>query len=307
MGEENILAIMGSPGSGKTVMAVKLARTLAAKKKNVIVVFCDPFTPPIPALVSHKTVHDVSLGTLLTAPGLEQEGILKACVPAVGSEHLGLLGYRSGESLMNYPKVTHDKAMELFVSLRYLAEYVIIDCATVFEADPASLVAIEAADRVLGVGTANLKGISWFQTHLPMLADRRYCREKHRWAIGNLKEGQDWEAVSCQYGGVEYVLPYTTELEQQGNELNLFEPLFSAEGGSYQAQINRILFDIFEFQATQACAIGEKRSKGKRQGTEKSPKVVNDHSIMQSEVVKPQQERKKRQGFKMSFRNRGEF
>ena len=36
-----MLAILGSPGSGKTTAAVKLACALAAQKKNVIVVHCD--------------------------------------------------------------------------------------------------------------------------------------------------------------------------------------------------------------------------------------------------------------------------
>ena len=187
-----MLAILGSPGSGKTTAAVKLACALAAQKKNVIVVHCDPFTPVIPMLLPAGTVHDTSLGTLLTAPGVTQESILKACIPAGKNGYLGLLGYRAGESLMHYPKVTHDKAVELFVSLRHLADYVLIDCATIFEADPASLVAAEVADGVLKIGTADLKGVSYFQSHTPMLADSRYQHGRQRMAVGNLKVGQDW-------------------------------------------------------------------------------------------------------------------
>lgn len=258
MEQDKILTIMGSPGSGKTTTAVKLARTLAARRKNVILVLCDPFTPVIPSLLPAGTVHDTSLGFLLTAPGLTQTDILNACVPSSGSEYISLLGYRAGESLMNYPKVTRDKALELFVSLRYLADYVIIDCATVFEADPASFVAIETADRVMRMGTANLKGISWFQTHLPMLEDSRYRSGSHLTVIGNLKVGQDWESVSGQYGGVDFMLPYTAELEQQDQEMALFEPLFSQESTVYQTEINRILLDVFDFQVTQNRQSGKK-------------------------------------------------
>lgn len=240
-----MLAIMGSPGSGKTTVAVKLAQSLAAGKKNVIVVLCDPFTPAIPTLVSAGTAHDISLGHLLTAPGITQENILKACAPAGRDGYVGLLGYRAGESLMNYPKITHDKAVELFVSLRYLADDVIIDCATVFEADPASLVAVEVADRVLRMGTADLKGVSYFQSHILMLSDSRYRKETHRMALGNLKVGQDWEAVSGQYGKTDYLLPYAAELEQQGNEMALFEPLLSQEGKCYQTEIDRIIEEVF--------------------------------------------------------------
>ena len=37
-----ILAVWGSPGSGKTITAVKLAKALAEKKKNVALIMCDP-------------------------------------------------------------------------------------------------------------------------------------------------------------------------------------------------------------------------------------------------------------------------
>ena len=65
MEQDKMLTIMGSPGSGKTTTAVKLARTLAARRKNVILVLCDPFTPVIPALLPAGTEHDTSLGFLL--------------------------------------------------------------------------------------------------------------------------------------------------------------------------------------------------------------------------------------------------
>lgn len=249
MEQDNVLAVMGSPGSGKTTTAVKLAFSLAAQKKNVILVFCDPFTPVIPAILPADTVHDTSLGSLLTAPGLTQTQILNACVPIKESEYISLLGYRGGESLTHYPKITRDKVVEFFVMLRHLADYIIIDCVSVFEADPTSIIAIEMSDAVLKIGTANLKGISYFQTHSPMLADSRFRKETHKTVIGNLKVGQDWEAVSGQYGGVEYILPYVTELEQQDNELSLFCSLIQPESDAYRKAISSILQEIFSVQS----------------------------------------------------------
>lgn len=243
--DAHVLAVMGSPGSGKTTAAVKLAAAVAKQKKNVIVVFCDPFTPVLPVLLSPDAIHDTSLGELLTAPGLTQAKILHACVPIPDSGYISLLGYRSGESLMQYPKVTRDKAVELLVSLRYLADYIILDCAAVFEADPASFVGIGIADKVLRLGTASLKGISYYQTHNPMLEDSRFDKERFQTVIGCLKAGQDWEAVSGQYGGVDYVLPYVAELEQQENERTLFQPMKARESFPYTAEISRIVNHLF--------------------------------------------------------------
>lgn len=254
MEQDNVLAVMGSPGSGKTTTAVKLAISLTAQKKNVILVFCDPFTPVIPAVLPADTVHDTSLGSLLTAPGLTQTQILNACVPIKESEYISLLGYCGGESLTHYPKITRDKVVEFFVMLRHLADFIIIDCASVFEADPTSIIAIEMADVVLKMGTANLKGISYFQTHSPMLADSRFRKETHKTAIGNLKTGQDWETVSSQYGGVEYILPYVAELEQQDDELRLFCSLFEPESDAYRKAISRMIQEIFNMQSASGVA-----------------------------------------------------
>jgi energy-coupling factor transporter ATP-binding protein EcfA2 len=241
MEESKVIAVMGSQGSGKTTAALKLALSLSAAKKNVIVVFCDPFTPVIPAVLPAHMTHDTSLGSLLTAPALTQTTILNACVPTEKSDYISLLGYCAGESLMHYPQITREKAVEFFVLLRYLADYIIVDCTSIFEADPASIVAIELADRVLKLGTANLKGVSYYLTHNPMLADSRFRKDVHSTVIGNLKTGQDWEAAAQQLGGADFVLPYAPELEQQFDELSLLVPLTQPESAGYSVAIQRIL------------------------------------------------------------------
>ena len=50
-----VLAVWGSPSSGKTTVSVKLADYLARKKKNVLLIFADMTTPPCPASVQLGT------------------------------------------------------------------------------------------------------------------------------------------------------------------------------------------------------------------------------------------------------------
>lgn len=237
MNESKILAVMGNGGAGKTTTSIKLAVELCRKKRNVIIVFCDPFTPVLPFVLPAGTVCDTSLGELLTSPSLTQEKILTACIPAESSKYISVLGYKAKESPMTYPKITKEKAVDFFVMLRHLADFVILDCATVFEADVTSIVAIEMADTVLRLGTANLNGISYYRTHDPMLADRRFNADAHLRALSNVRPGQEWEAVAQQYRGVQYVLPHIAELERQYDELTLFEGMSTKESLPYTTEI----------------------------------------------------------------------
>ena len=179
MVQNKIIAVMGSPGSGKTTASIKLAAELAEKKKNVILVFCDPFTPVIPFVVSCPE-EQVSVGTLLTTPSLTQKMILDSCIPIKENGYISLLGYRLGDSLMAYPQITRDRAVDFLVCLRYLADFIIMDCSAVFEADVLSMLAMELSDQIIKIGTSNLRGISYFESRSSLLSDRRFQPEKQR-------------------------------------------------------------------------------------------------------------------------------
>ena len=237
MVQNKIIAVMGSPGSGKTTASIKLAAELAEKKKNVILVFCDPFTPVIPFVVSCPE-EQVSVGTLLTTPSLTQKMILDSCIPIKENGYISLLGYRLGDSLMAYPQITRDRAVDFLVCLRYLADFIIMDCSAVFEADVLSMLAMELSDQIIKIGTSNLRGISYFESRSSLLSDRRFQPEKQRMYLGNLKTGQEWEAVSVQYGGVDGILPHLMALEQQYDEQALFESLAGKEAAAYLAAIS---------------------------------------------------------------------
>ena len=66
--EGGVLAVWGSPSSGKTVVSVKLAEHLAKKKRNVILILADMITPPLPYLCAPSDIEqERSLGSILAA------------------------------------------------------------------------------------------------------------------------------------------------------------------------------------------------------------------------------------------------
>lgn len=63
-----VLAVWGSPGSGKTVTAVKIAKHLASQKKNVILLLCDMTAPMLPCICPPSDLEcDRSLGSVFAA------------------------------------------------------------------------------------------------------------------------------------------------------------------------------------------------------------------------------------------------
>ena len=68
MEQDKILAVMGSPGSGKTTVAVRLAKYLADKRRNVILLLCDMTAPMLPCICPAADLEcERSLGSVLAA------------------------------------------------------------------------------------------------------------------------------------------------------------------------------------------------------------------------------------------------
>lgn len=63
-----VLAVWGSPGCGKTVTAVKIAKHLASQKKNVVLLLCDMTAPMMPCICPPSELEcDKSLGSIFVA------------------------------------------------------------------------------------------------------------------------------------------------------------------------------------------------------------------------------------------------
>lgn len=64
--DNQMLAVWGSPGSGKTTTAVKLAMRLAMQKRDVALLLCDMNTPMLPCICPPGDLEEEhSLGSIL--------------------------------------------------------------------------------------------------------------------------------------------------------------------------------------------------------------------------------------------------
>lgn len=242
---KQILAVWGSPSSGKTVTAVKIARELSLNRKNVAVVFCDGVCPALPTVLKTKKPVEGSIGEVLAAPNVTQELILKNCECPARNPYISFLGYKAGENVFTYAEYAKERAVDLLVLLRHIADCVVVDCASSLTDSILSTAALEVADAVLRLGSCDLKGVSYFMSSLPLIADRRFKPEKHIRVLSNVKPRQDSGGYENTYGGVSYKLPHVAAIEEQFYSLSLLDGLSGKEAKTYETVIREIAEGVF--------------------------------------------------------------
>lgn len=95
-----LIAVYGSPGSGKTTTALKLAMSAYLQTKDESVVFLSPdLTAPSMALLFPNYHPDeiCSLSTVLDNTEISSENILKNAVTVKTMKNFCCLGFKAGE------------------------------------------------------------------------------------------------------------------------------------------------------------------------------------------------------------------
>ena len=111
-----IIAVWGSPASGKSTFAVKLATAIYDNfESTVIVLFTDLETPMIPVIFPNDKPEDNgSVGIPLSKTDIEKEEIIKNLVTIKSRQNFGFIGYKDGENKFTYPRFGRAKAEELY-------------------------------------------------------------------------------------------------------------------------------------------------------------------------------------------------
>lgn len=245
MHNKQILAVWGSPASGKTLISVKLAGMLSQERRNVILLFCDPFVPVIPVILPFMETANKSLGSILSSANITQDVIFSNCLTLKKNRYMTFIGYQKSENVFTYPAYTKSNAVDLLIQLRHIADFVIIDCTSHISADILSTVSLEIADAVMRSGSCDLKGVSYFSSQLPCLFERRFNPDRHIKVLSNIKSNQPKNEIRELYAGVKFELPYVAELEEQYNAGKIFEAVKSKDGIKYVNTLNAIAKEVF--------------------------------------------------------------
>ena len=158
----------GSPGSGKTTVAVRLAKYLADKRRNVILLLCDMTAPMLPCICPAADLEcERSLGSVLAAAHVSENLVKNNLVTHKRLGYLTMLGMLKGENEYTYPPYNEVQARELIDCLREIAPYVVIDCGSYIANDILSAVALMEADSACGWPTPTSRASATCPANFP--------------------------------------------------------------------------------------------------------------------------------------------
>ena len=109
-----LIAVWGTPQSGKTTFTVKLANALnlGGKGKSIhsaIAVFPDITTPVVPTVFPNKKDEELySLGSVLQKPDLTRNLVVSNTIFVKDRSNLGFLGYTAKENRYSYAEYTRE-------------------------------------------------------------------------------------------------------------------------------------------------------------------------------------------------------
>lgn len=221
-----IIAFYGSPGGGKTTLALKTAmHNYMNTNKDEYSLFLSPdITVPTIALLfpNYEPEEIFTLGSIIDRPDITRDILTKNVVTAKNMPNLGLIGYKAGDGRYSYPLLDDDKVTELFETLSSIAEYIFVDCSNDCT-DKISRRALEIADVIFRVISADPKGMAWYGS------DRTISEEGR--SIYNVVCNLDkdiflaTEEVCSELKGVLAITPYSRGARQQMIDGRLHESL----------------------------------------------------------------------------------
>ena len=241
-----VLAVWGSPGSGKTVTAVKIAKQLAMKKQNVILLLCDMTAPMMPCICPPSDLEcERSLGSVFAAQHISENLIKHNLTTHKRMPYLTMMGLCKGENEYTYAACTKEQAEELLCGLRKIAPYVVIDCSSYIANDILSAVALMEADSVLRLVNCDLKSVGYLSSQLPLLKELNWDEEKQYKTAANIKPQQAADRIGQVLGNVAFKLPHSAELEEQYLAGTLFADLAMKDSKEFRKEIEKICREVF--------------------------------------------------------------
>ena len=232
-----LIAVCGSPNSGKTTAALKLAQEIYNQKKTSVQFISPDLNVPCMAYLfpNGKDSELYSLGVALDKTDIYKEDVLRQTVNVKTMQNFGFLGFKLGENRYSYPRPTEDKIVQLFTVLKDSVEYVICDCTCDLD-DLVSSIAKRDCDIAVQMFSPDMKCISYYASCVNqfLLIDGKKLKVLNVMDIDIYVPIHETET---HFGGMDFKLPYERNLKQQMITGTLSERIGNCK---YRGEIERL-------------------------------------------------------------------
>ena len=220
----DIVTVIGAPGSGQTVTALKLAISTYEALKNVRTVYLsmDYAVPAIGLLFPNKRSDDIrSMADLMDKTDMSTENILKTMVTCPNMSNFCCLGLRAGENKASYPVPDKGKIDKFFKTLANEVDFIFVDY---YPNEELSRYALINADRIIRVVSPDIKSINW------LVSARMLVNESDQRLLNVINKIDEKalcpiEEVCAKIKSVAAILPYSSGIKQQMFDGTLWERL----------------------------------------------------------------------------------
>lgn len=234
-----IIAVIGSPGSGKTTVTLKLAQELYCSTTSGSVIYLSPSlkVPALGVLFPNYTPDSIfSLGDMFDKTDIYEEDVLNHLVTVKAMKNFGCLGYKTGENKYDFATLTEDKVNALFDVLHKMAGYVFVDC-TDEENDLISQIALRNAHEVVMVLSPDLKSMVYLASNEDLFGNNA----ERAIRVMNVTENELYSPVDdvrTNVKNISYILPFSKQIRGQHLDGLLYE---RAKDKKYRAEILKIV------------------------------------------------------------------
>lgn len=228
MANGKIIAVWGSPNSGKTTFATTLATAIYDTfNATVIVLYPDLETPVLPVIFPNEKSEDLgSVGIPLSKTEIETDVLVQNLVTIKNRQNFGFIGYKDGENKYTFPKYGRAKAEALLDKLCAIADYVIVDCPSNVESNPLAMTSLELAWQTLRLASPDLKSISWYLSQMPLYSDSKARWDEQIQGINtpNADVYMPIEEAKSHLKDVSFTVPFSRYIKEQMQKGTLYEP-----------------------------------------------------------------------------------
>lgn len=210
-----LIAVCGSPSSGKTTAGLKIAQEIYwSAKCPVLFISPDTNTPALSYIFPRTKDSDLfSLSVALDKTTITSDEIMKQTVTVNSMKDFGFIGLKAGENKYSYARPTEDKIKEFFTSCRNIAPIVFVDCSSNFD-DLISDIAMREADMNIQIISPDLRCMGYYSAYNEMYNTiTNKCIK-----VINLMDNDIFlpiNEVKTHFNGVDFILPYSRDLKQQ--------------------------------------------------------------------------------------------